>query len=110
MADGAVVGAEAGAARVPADALFELLRVDSGSFTFDANADVPPGKPHDLEPLLAEAQARLAEWEIIEASVPSMAATVELAGELPAAKVPGTAAQGGAVRAGAGGGVGGGGG
>src|SRR5438874_6043638 len=93
MADGAVVGAQAGTTRVPVDVLFQLLRVDSGSFTFDPRADVPAGKPHELESLLAEAQARLAEWQLIEAVVPSMAASVELAQELPATKVTVTAAQ-----------------
>ena len=103
MADGAVVGAEAGSARVPVDALFQLLRVHSGSFTFDPSADVPAGKAHELEPLLAEAQARLAEWKIIEASVPSMAASVELAEELPATKVTLNAGQWRVLRAVAGG-------
>ena len=93
MADGAVVAAEAGSARVPVDVLFRLLRVDSGSFTFDPNADVPAGKAHELEPLLAEAEARLAEWQLIEAVVPSLAAQVDLVDELPAAKVSVTAAQ-----------------
>jgi uncharacterized protein DUF4388 len=103
MADGAVVGAEAGGARGPVDVLFHLLRVDSGSFTFDPQADVPAGKPHDLEPLLAEAQARLAEWQLIEAVVPSLATAVELADELPAAKVTVSAGQWRVLRAVAGG-------
>src|SRR5437660_5134794 len=103
MADGAVVGAQAGTTRVPVDVLFQLLRVDSGSFTFDPRADVPAGKPHELESLLAEAQARLAEWQLIEAVVPSMAASVELAQELPATKVTVTAAQWRVLRAVAGG-------
>jgi hypothetical protein len=93
MSDGAVVGAEAGSARGSVDVLFQLLRVDSGSFTFDANTDVPAGKPRDLEPLIAEAQARLAEWQLIEAVVPSMATPVDLAEELPASKVTVSAAQ-----------------
>src|SRR5947209_1062450 len=59
IADGAVVGAEAGSTRVPADVLFHLLRVDSGSFTFDPYADVPDGKAVELEPLLIEAQSCL---------------------------------------------------
>src|SRR5947209_13256795 len=86
VADGAIVAAEAGSARVPADVLFQLLRVDTGTFTFDPDADVPVGKPADLEPLLAEAQGRLAEWHLIEAVVPSMAAPVDLAEELPSSK------------------------
>ena len=103
IADGAVVGAEAGSSRVPADVLFRLLRVDSGSFTFDPNADVPSGKPQELDPLLTEARTRLSEWQLIEAVVPSLATTVALADELPATKVTVTAAQWRAVRAVAGG-------
>jgi len=93
VSDGAVVGAEAGSVRVPVDVLFQLLRVESGSFTFDPHADVPAGKPHDVEALLAEAQTRLAEWQLIEAVVPSMGAPIQLAEELPATKVTVTAAQ-----------------
>ncbi|MBV8560348.1 MAG: DUF4388 domain-containing protein, partial [Acidimicrobiia bacterium] len=103
MSDGAVVAAESGSARVPADALFHLLRVEVGSFTFDPNADVPVGRPVELEPLLADAQSRLAEWHLIEAVVPSMAAAVELAEELPAPKANISAAQWRVLRAVAGG-------
>jgi hypothetical protein len=105
MSDGAVVGAEAASARVPVDVLFQLLRVESGTFAFDPDADVPAGKPHDLESLLAEAQTRLAEWQLIEAVVPSLNTSVAMAEELPAAKVTVTAAQWRAVRAVAGGGT-----
>jgi hypothetical protein len=93
MADGAVVGAESGSARVPVDVLFQLLRFEAGSFTFDPHADVPAGTAVELESLLAEAQTRLADWHVIEAIVPSVATTVELAEELPAAKATVTAAQ-----------------
>ncbi|MCU1448514.1 MAG: hypothetical protein JWP02_684, partial [Acidimicrobiales bacterium] len=99
VADGAVVGVEAGSARVPVDALFRLLRVDSGSFTFDPMADVPDGKPADVEGLLADAQMRLAEWRVIEAVVPSGATRVALRDELPAAKVTVSATQWRVVRA-----------
>src|SRR5438270_2476204 len=105
MADGAVVGAQAGSTRAPVDVLFQLLRVDAGSFTFDPAADVPAGKPSDLEPLLAEARARLAEWQEIEAVVPSLAAGVELVDELPSPKVTLSAAQWRVLRAVAAGGT-----
>jgi hypothetical protein len=105
MADGAVVGAQAGSTRAPVDVLFQLLRVEAGSFTFDPHADVPDGKPSDLEPLLAEARARLAEWQEIEAVVPSLAAGVELVDELPSPKVTLSAAQWRVLRAVAGGGT-----
>jgi hypothetical protein len=105
MADGAVVAAEAGSARVPVAVLFDLLRVEDGSFTFDPQADVPAGKPTDLEPLLAEAQARLAEWHEIEAVVPSLDTSVELADELPSPKVTVSASQWRILKAVAGGGT-----
>jgi hypothetical protein len=105
MADGAVVGAESGAARIPVDVLFQLLRVDAGNFSFDPHADVPPGRAVELEPLLAEAQARLAEWQLIEAAVPSLATEVDLTEELPGAKVTVTASQWQVLRAVAGGGT-----
>ena len=103
MADGAVVGAESGSAHGAVDVLFELLRVDTGSFTFDPKAKVPVGKPHDLEPLLAEAQSRLSEWALIEAVVPSLATGVDLAEQLPASKVTVTSSQWRVLRAVAGG-------
>lgn|GEM_PF-1277957 len=103
MADGAVVGAESGSARGPVAVMFQLLRVETGSFTFDPNAEVPAGKPHELELLLAEAEARLSEWLLIEAVVPSMSTTVALADELPAPKVTVTAEQWRVLRAVAGG-------
>src|SRR5438270_2691297 len=49
VADGAVVAAESGSVRAPVDVLFQLLRVDAGSFSFDPHADVPTGKPFVLE-------------------------------------------------------------
>jgi len=93
LAEGAVVGVEAGSVRAPVDALCQLLRVDTGTFTFDPAGEVPDGKPCDLEPLLAEAQSRLAEWRTIEAVVPSLATRVQLTEELPASKVTVSAAQ-----------------
>lgn len=93
LAEGAIVGVEAGSVRAPVDALYQLLRVDTGTFTFDPAGEVPDGKPCDFEPLLAEAQARLAEWRVIEAVVPSMTTRVQLTEELPASKVTVSATQ-----------------
>ena len=105
MTDGAVVAAESGSARAPVDVLFQLLRVDTGSFSFDPHADVPEGRALELELLLAEAQARLAEWQLISEVVPSLATLVELAEELPSSKATVTAAQWQVLRAVAGGGT-----
>src|SRR5438874_11329220 len=105
MTDGAVVAAESGSARAPVDVLFELLRVDTGSFSFDPHADVPAGKPVELALLLAEAEARLDEWRQIEAVVPSLATLVDLVEKLPSPKATVTAPQWRVLRAVAGGGT-----
>src|SRR5437588_100178 len=60
MRAGAVANAEAAGARTLVDAVFELLRIERGTFTFDPGAPVPEGKESPLEPLLAEARAELA--------------------------------------------------
>ena len=99
LSEGAVAGIQAGEATSSVDALFRLLRVDTGSFTFDADAKVPESRPEPLESLLADAQTRLADWRAIEAVVPSLATSVELAEALPGPKVSVSAAQWRALRA-----------
>jgi hypothetical protein len=85
---GEVVWAEAGDATDAVDCLFELLRVGGGQFRFTADVDPPEeGPPTPVDPLLAEAAARLAEWEAIERVVPSLRTVVRLEPEPPAAEV-----------------------
>ena len=80
---GAVVGAEVGRAAGYVDAVFELLRLESGKFSFDAEKVASaPGEPGAIETLLAEAQARLAEWRSIEEVVPSVECGVSLSSEV----------------------------
>lgn len=80
---GGVVGAEVGRAAGYVDAVFELLRLESGKFSFDADKSSPaPGAPGAVDALLTEAQARLEEWRSIEAVVPSVACGVSLASEV----------------------------
>ena len=70
------------------DAIFDLLRARDGSFNFvPEEAPVEPGKPMDVEPLLAGAEERLVEWREIEKVVPSMFSWVRLADALPAPEV-----------------------
>lgn len=70
------------------DALFELLRFDHGSFTFDADAvHSEPGAGQDVDDLLQAAEALLAEWRQIESVVPSLDAWVTLRRELGAPEV-----------------------
>lgn len=80
---GKVVGADVGRADSFVDAVFELLRLTTGKFSFDADkAPSDPADPVDIEPLLLEAGARLTEWRGIEAVVPSMDHAVQLVADL----------------------------
>src|SRR5437868_1902959 len=85
--------------------VFPVLRVATGSLTCAPAAIVPVGKTVGRDPLLREAQARLVEWQLIEAVGPSMAAPVDLAEELPSPKTTVTAAQWRVLRAIGGGGT-----
>lgn len=88
LAAGKVVGADVPRASAPVDAVFELLRLTAGSFTFgDGAPTAGPGEPITVESLLTEAQERLATWQAIEAVVPSMACTLRLIPELGAEAV-----------------------
>jgi hypothetical protein len=70
-------------AETHAEALFELLRFEDGSFTFisDELADAA-GEPGDPEEILDAAEALLAEWRDIEAVVPTTRAMVTLRRQL----------------------------
>ncbi len=75
---GALCGFEVGRSDEVADALFELLRVDSGEFSFHADAprsqtaQVPANGREDIRPALRTAQARLEEWVEIIAVLPTL--------------------------------------
>lgn len=80
---GRVVAANVGRADSFVDAVFELLRLSTGKFSFDADQSPDnPSEPVDIEPLLLEASARLSEWREIEAVVPSLEHAVGLVGSL----------------------------
>jgi len=85
--DGRLVGHEVGRAPDAASAVFELLRLTEGSFSFVAGMPPSPLPPIEIEPVLADAQAFLVEWQEIERVVPSLSAWVRLAPEPPAAHV-----------------------
>ena len=92
--DGELVQTEVPRAPEAVDAVWELLRLKSGDFTFDSDTPAPKGgKGEPIEPVLADAQARMAEWVEIERVVPSMAAWVTLAPEAPSPEVTITAEQ-----------------
>ena len=80
---GQVVAADVPRAATPVDAVFELLRLTAGSFTFGTGAPpAAPGKPIGVDALLGEARQRLTAWQAIEAVVPSLACTLRLTPEL----------------------------
>ena len=66
--------------------VFELLRFEEGSFSFDGDT-VVNGEPNELETVLIEAHSRLEEWRGIEAVVPSLDHHLSLAETLPAPDV-----------------------
>jgi len=69
------------------DAVFELLRLAEGTFSFGEGTAPSPTAPTDMEPVLTEAQGRLAEWREIERVVPSPAAWLGLSPDPPGADV-----------------------
>lgn len=93
--DGQLVDTEVPRAPEPVDAIWELLRLKTGDFVFDSDTAPPSGSSatQPVEPLLADAQARMAEWVEIEKVVPSTAAWVTLAPEAPSPEVIITADQ-----------------
>ncbi len=82
---GAVVAGEDSMAvsEVPEDVLFELLRLDDGSFLFDPD-DLcsAPGDAVEVEALIAESQQTYDEWRELSQVIPSMDAGVGLVEEL----------------------------
>jgi hypothetical protein len=66
------------------DAIFELLRLDAGTFSFDAEAAAPQrSEPQMIDIVLADAQVRLGEWNEIARVVPHLDAVVDMAAEAP---------------------------
>jgi hypothetical protein len=85
---GQLVGFDVPRASDVAEAVFELLRLEAGSFSFMAGTSASaPTPPLDIEPVLVEAQTRLTEWREIELVVPSLSCWLDLAPEPPAAHV-----------------------
>ncbi len=66
------------------DIVFDVLRYETGSFIFEAEALCPsPLDPAPVGAVLDRAESYLAEWRDIVAVVPSMNSWVTLAAELP---------------------------
>jgi hypothetical protein len=91
LQDGTVVAATADRALDDApidEAVFEILRFNTGSFAFTADEQSPDGKePSDVEGVLTRAGALLDEWRELEAVVPSLDHRVTLSRTLTVDKV-----------------------
>lgn len=90
FAEGRISGFRAAKAEKPFEAIFELLRIDDGEFTFDAEAERPTDvndagdEDGQVGPALEAAEARMAEWlEIVEV-VPSLSHRLQLRSDRPA--------------------------
>jgi hypothetical protein len=71
----------------PSDVLYELLRLEDGSFAFDEGDVDDAGWEAEVEATIATAEALVDEWVAIESVVPSMEAWVSLAPEIEGAEV-----------------------
>ena len=67
----------------PADVVFDLLRFEDGSFSFEEGDDVTDaGLAADIETTIELAEALVLEWEEVETVVPSMHAWLSLVAEI----------------------------
>ncbi len=83
---GGVVGGETSLAETDEahEVLFELLRLDDGSFMFDQSATAPdPGAAVDVESVIDAAESAHTEWQDLSTVVPSLDVGIVLADDLP---------------------------
>lgn len=86
---GQMVHANVGGRETPfVDAIFELLRLDAGTFNFEGDSPAPHrAEPHPIDLVLADAQVRLSEWNEIARVVPNLDAVVDMAPDAPGDEV-----------------------
>jgi hypothetical protein len=86
---GQIVHSQIGAGETkPVDAIFELLRLDAGTFNFENEAKAPKrAEPQMIDLVLADAQVRLGEWKEIAKVVPHLDAVIDMAGDAPSDQV-----------------------
>lgn len=83
-----------GKERASVDAVFELLRLDDGSFVFEADEAAPARHdPETIDAVLADAQVRLGEWREIAKVVPNLDVLVDMAEKAPGESVTISASQ-----------------
>lgn len=95
--DGSLAGGEVTSsphASRSSDVVFELLRFDQGTFRFDEGS-VPPDSVErtEVEAAIADAEALLEQWAVIERVVPSVHSWVELADQIETEAITLTADQ-----------------
>ena len=72
----------------PVDAIFELLRLQEGTFNFDNDSAAPAkDEPQAIDGVLADAQIRLGEWNEIAKVVPHLDAVIDMAADAPSDEV-----------------------
>lgn len=91
VGDGELIGAEASNAAGDADyadVMFELLRFQSGNFSFIAD-EAPPraGDPETIDDVVVAGQELIVEWRGIESVVPSLDHYLEPVASLPSEQV-----------------------
>lgn len=86
---GQLVHANVGGRERPfVDALFELLRLEVGTFNFEAGSAAPHrAEPQMIDLVLADAQVRLGEWNEIARVVPHLDAVIDMAEHAPGQEV-----------------------
>ncbi|HVM07061.1 MAG TPA: DUF4388 domain-containing protein [Acidimicrobiales bacterium] len=76
------------------DAVFELLRLEEGTFSFEADKPAPARHdPETIDVVLADAQVRLGEWREIAKVVPHLDVLVDMAEKAPRDEVTITSKQ-----------------
>lgn len=86
LRDGAVVAGETSLAVTDTahEVLFELLRLEDGSFVFDADSTIEAsGDAVDVESVITDAEAAHAEWKDLSEVVPSLDVGIVLVEDLP---------------------------
>jgi len=77
-----------GKSTAPVDTIFELLRLEEGTFSFHNDAAPPTqGEPQLVDLVLSDAQGRLSEWRDIERVVPHLDAVVDMSADAPGDEV-----------------------
>jgi len=68
----------------PVDSIFELLRLQDGTFSFESDIEPPKrAEPQTIDAVLADAQIRLSEWQEVAKVVPHLDAIVDMADDAP---------------------------